>query len=77
MASEGVDEVDGLPKELRFGCQDGFLLVVSIAVYLLDIGADVFLAYRFFVMEKYLFFAMTIGVVIFTSLVLTVLSWVW
>ncbi|CAG0880175.1 unnamed protein product [Darwinula stevensoni] len=71
------DEVDGLPEKLRFDCRDGFCLVVSIVMYLLDVGGDAWLAYRFFVSGHHLFFAMTIGVVVFGSLVLTVLSWEW
>ncbi|CAG0906114.1 unnamed protein product [Darwinula stevensoni] len=76
-AGARVDEIDGLPKNLRFALYDAFFIVYSIFTYLLDIGSDIWLAHRYYVLEDYAFFGLTIGIVIFTSLVLTVLSWVW
>ena len=70
-------ETDGLPMDLRFAIYDAFLIVISISSYLLDIGSDIWLAQRFYALEKYSFFGMTIGIVIFTSLLITFLSSVW
>ncbi|CAG0893728.1 unnamed protein product [Darwinula stevensoni] len=71
------DEAYGLPTNLTFATYDAFLIVLSMSSYLLDIGSDIWLAQRFYALEKYNFFGMTIGVVIFTSLLITFLSSVW
>ena len=72
-----VDTVDGLPAVLRFNLFDASWIVFSICMYLFDVGSDVWLAHGYYAHGDIVFFALTVGIVLFTSIVLTVLSAVW
>uniref|UniRef100_A0A8D0DMB6 XK-related protein n=1 Tax=Salvator merianae TaxID=96440 RepID=A0A8D0DMB6_SALMN len=64
-------------QDMEFAKKDFVMAVLGLAVYIVDVGADLWVAVRYIMEEQYLWSTLTLGVGLISSAVVQIFSYTW